>query len=196
MSAAHVTVTLAARAEFDARVDHLLQKTCEVARSLVGAHQAAMAMVVDGDWSGARKYFSLSDKYARYERFTAPVRGVGLHALVVAKNEPLRLTQAEVEAHPGWRGFSETARKHPPLRGLLAVPIVGEDGLNYGLLQASDKGDGGEFDADDERRLEQLADAAAVGLDALRKVLAMRLGQDAPAAAVPTSERFVVIEPA
>jgi hypothetical protein len=37
--------------EFDARVDHLLQTTCEVARALVGVHQAAMAMLVDADWT-------------------------------------------------------------------------------------------------------------------------------------------------
>jgi hypothetical protein len=40
----------------------------------------------------------------------------------------LRLTQVEIEAHPAWRGFAESAGKHLPLRGLLAVPIVGEDG--------------------------------------------------------------------
>src|SRR5262249_28618962 len=152
-----------------ARVDHLLQTTCEVARPLIGVHQAAMAMLIAGDWAHARKYFSLSDKYERWRAFTMPARGVGLHALVVAKNEALRLTQAEVEAHPAWRGYAQSAGKHPPLRGLLAVPIVGEDGLNYGLLQVSDRADGGDFEIEDERRLQCLAESAAVGLDALRK---------------------------
>ena len=78
----------------------------------------------------------------------------------------------------------------------MAVPIVGEDGLNYGLLQASDKADGGEFDADDERRLICLASAAAVGLDALRKVRALRLGEDVPAAPIEVDAAFVVIESA
>jgi GAF domain-containing protein len=123
-------------------------------------------------------------------------RGIGLHALVVAENEALRLTQDEVEARPAWRGYAESAGKHPPLRGLLAVPIVGEDGLNYGLLQASDKVDGGNFDADDERRLQCLADAAAVGLDALRKVMALRLGERAPVALIEPAARFVRIETA
>jgi GAF domain-containing protein len=124
----------AAREEFDARVDHLLQATCEVARALIGAHQAAMAMLVEGDWTHARKYFSLSDKYEQWKDFTMPARGVGLHALVVAENQSLRLTQDELEQHPAWLGYGESAGKHQPLRGLLAVPIVGEDGLNYGLL--------------------------------------------------------------
>jgi GAF domain-containing protein len=186
----------AAQAEFDARVDHLLQTTCEVARALIGAHQAAMAMILAGDWTKARKYFSLSEKYEEWKDFTMPARGVGLHALVVAENEALCLSQDDVERHPAWRGYADSAGKHQPLRGLLAVPIVGEDGLNYGLLQVSDKVDGGDFGADDERRLQCLADAAAVGLDALRKVFALRLGQTAPSTPLETAARFVVIEPA
>jgi GAF domain-containing protein len=182
--------------EFDCRVDHLLHTTCEVARALVGAHQAAMAMLVASDWTQARKYFSLSDKYEQWQDFAMPARGIGLHALVVRENEAICLTQNEVEHHPAWRSFAESAGKHPPLRGLLAVPIVGEDGLNYGLLQASDKVNGGDFDADDERRLQCLSDAAAVGLDALRKVRALRLGEPAPAAPVEAAPRFVVIESA
>jgi GAF domain-containing protein len=186
----------AAREEFDARVDHLLQATCEVARALIGAHQAAMAMLVEGDWTHARKYFSLSDKYEQWKDFTMPARGVGLHALVVAENQSLRLTQDELEQHPAWLGYGESAGKHQPLRGLLAVPIVGEDGLNYGLLQVSDKADGGDFDADDERHLQCLGVTAAVGLDALRKVLALRLGDPAPPTALRPAARFVVIETA
>jgi GAF domain-containing protein len=185
---------LVATEEFDLRVNRLLQTTCEVARALANAHQAAMAMIVGGDWSQARKYFSLSEKYEQWKDFTMPARGVGLHALVVAEHEALRLTQDEMEQHPAWLGYAESAGKHQPLRGLLAVPIVGEDGLNYGLLQASDKVDGTDFDAEDERRLQCLADSAAVGLDALRKVRALRLGEPAPPAPLEAAARFVVIE--
>ena len=182
--------------EFDARVDHLLQCSCEVARALTGSHQAAMAMIVGGDWTQARKYFSLSDKYAEWKDFRMPAQGIGLHALVVAENQAICLTEDEFEGHPEYRGFAESAGKHPPMRGLLAVPIVGEDGLNYGLLQVSDKVDGGDFGDEDERRLQCLADASAVGLDALRKVRALRLGEDPPAASVEPQANFVVIEPA
>lgn len=186
----------AATREFDVRVDHLLQCACETARALTDAHQAAMGMIVAGDWAQARKYFSLSDKYEQWKDFTMSARGIGLHALVVAENESLRLTQDEVERHPEYRAFAESAGKHPPMRGLLAVPIVGEDGLNYGLLQVSDKADGGDFDDEDERRLQHLSDVAAVGLDALRKVRSLRLGEPAPAATLESSPRFVVIESA
>lgn len=190
-----VAADAAAIDEFDVRVDHLLQTTCEVARALVGAHQAAMGLIVAGDWSQARKYFSLSDKYEQWKDFKMPAQGIGLHALVVAETEAICLSEDEVEHHPAWRGFAESAGKHPPLRGLLAVPIVGEDGLNYGLLQLSDKVDGGDFDEEDERRLACLASAAAVGLDALRKVRALRLGEPAPPAPLEAAASFVVIEP-
>jgi GAF domain-containing protein len=187
---------LAARAtaEFDVRVDELLQATCEVARAMIGAHQAAMALIVAGDWADARKYFSLSEKYAEWREFKMPARGIGLHALVVSRNEALCLTQEQVEQHPEWRGFAESAGTHPPLRGLLAVPILGEDGLNYGLLQLSDKADGGDFDEHDQARLRRLATAAAIGLDALRKVRALRLGEPAPAAPIESSATFIRVE--
>src|SRR6266496_1766681 len=166
--------------EFETHVDATLQLSCELARALTGAHQAAMSLIVKGDWRHARKYFSLSEEYAAFRGFTMPARGIGLHALVVAENTALRLTQAEVERHPAWRGYAEAAEAHPPLRGLLAVPMVGEDGLNYGLLQLSDKLDGSDFDGGDERHLQRLAELAALALDALAKVRKLRRGENVP----------------
>jgi GAF domain-containing protein len=181
-------------AEFESRVDATLQMTCELARALIGTHQAAMSLIVAGDWLHARKYFSLSDKYAAFRDFTMPARGVGLHALVVAENTALRLTQAEVERHPAWRGYAEAAETHPPLLGLLAVPIVGEDGLNYGLLQLSDKVDGSDFNEDDERHVKRLALLAALALDALARVRRLRRGEDVPFLEQNSLTTFVHIE--
>jgi GAF domain-containing protein len=180
--------------EFESRVDTTLQTTCEIARALIGAHQAAMSLIVAGDWAHARKYFSLSPKYDEWEDFTMPARGVGLHALVVAENETIRLTQEQVERHPAWRGYGESAGKHPPLRGLLAVPLIGEDGLNYGLLQLSDKYDGANFHEQDERRLTQLAQLAATALDALRKVRRLRNGEAVPFTPDQGRSSFVEVE--
>ncbi len=180
--------------EFENRVDATLQTSCELARALIPAHQAAMSLIVDGDWLHARKYFSLSDKYAAFREFTTPARGIGLHAVVVAENTALRLTQAAVESHPAWRGYAEAAGAHPPLRGLLAVPIVGEDGLNYGLLQLSDKVDGTDFDEDDERQLRRLAGLAALALDALARVRRLRGGEQVPILEREHLATFVHIE--
>ena len=134
-----ITDSSAATEEFDARVDHLLQTTCAVARALVVAHQAAMAMIVAGDWARARKYFSSWGPRRAHRR-----------------------------------------RRRAQLR----------------FLQVSDRVEGGDFDAEDERRLACLANGAAVGLDALRKVRALRLGEPAPPSPVEPAASFMVIEPA
>jgi GAF domain-containing protein len=159
---------LAPTTPFAAAVDATLHLTAEVARYLINTHQAAATLLVAGDWPHARKWFSLSPKYAAWFTYRAPAVGFGIHALVVRENESLRLTQEELEAHPAWRGFGREKGKHPPMRGWLAVPLVGQDGRNYGLLQVSDREDGADFTADDEARLTQLARLTALTLDSLR----------------------------
>jgi len=155
---------------FAAAVDRVLHLTAELARNLVGAHQGAATLLVSGDWAHARKWFSLSSKYANWYDYRAPAVGFGLHALVVSENIPLRLTQAELEAHPAWRGFGVEASKHPPMRGWLAIPLIGQDQHNYGLLQLSDKYNDAEFTQEDESHLMQLAQLTATTLDALRSI--------------------------
>lgn len=145
-----------------------LHLTAEIARNLVGAHQSAAALIVSADGKHARKWFSLSSKYANWDEYRAPAAGVGLHALVVNENRAIRLTQAEIEAHPAWKGFGSEAQNHPPMRGWLAVPLIGQDQHNYGLLQLSDKYNDEEFTEEDENHLEQLAQLTATTLDALR----------------------------
>ncbi len=155
---------------FAEAVDRTLQLTAEIARNLVGAHQSAAALLVGGDWKHARKWFSLSSKYAAWDEYRAPAAGVGLHALVVNENRAIRLTQAEVEAHPAWREFGTEAANHPPMRGWLAVPLIGQDKHNYGLLQLSDKYNDADFTEEDESHLEQLAQLTAMTLDTLRTI--------------------------
>lgn len=153
---------------FAREVDHVLRLTAELARNLVGAHQSAAALIVSGDWKHARKWFSLSSKYADWYEYRAPAVGFGLRALVVNENKPLRLTQTELLAHPAWKGFGTEAQRHPPMRGWLAVPLIGKDKHNYGLLQLSDKYNDADFTEDDEQHLMQLAQLTAAALDALR----------------------------
>ena len=63
-----------------------------------------------------------------------------------------------------------------------------------GLLQTSDKVEGGDFDEHDESRLECLARVSALGLDALRKVRALRSGDPAPASPMESLAGFVAVE--
>jgi GAF domain-containing protein len=157
-----------ADAELCSRIDAVLRRTCSLARVLTGAEQAALKLWVDGDPGKARKYFSLSDKYAEYRDFRVDPQGFGLHGMAIPAGEVVRLTQEEVVRHPLWQDFRPVADAHPPMRGWLATSVCGEDGRSYGLLQLSDKADGSDFSVEDEAHVRQLAELVGETLDALR----------------------------
>ena len=149
--------------------DGVLAQAAELARVVTSAHQGAATQMMGGDWSHARKYFSLSQKYAAWADYRTPAVGFGIHAYLGEVNQPMRLTQAELVAHPAWRNFGVESGRHPPMRGWLAVPLIGADGLNYGLIQVSDRYEG-DFIAEDEANLVRLAKLTAQALDALAMV--------------------------
>jgi PAS domain S-box-containing protein len=87
------------------------------------------------------------------------------------------MTQAELEAHPHWRGFGQHAATHPPMRGWLAAPLVTREGKNVGLIQLSDKYEG-EFNEDDEAILVQLARVGSVAIENARLYTALHESED------------------
>src|SRR5262245_4879076 len=169
--------------ELAARLDDLLHRTCSLARVLTGAEQAALSVDLDGDGKATRKFFNLSPRYERWRDFRVDPHGLGLHGMRLAPGQVVRLTQAEVEAHPEWGGFGELAGSHPPMRGWLATAVCGENGGAYGLLQLSDKSEGADFTADDEDSIRELAAFAGATLDALRAARRAR-GADPPGQAL------------
>ncbi|GBF06230.1 hypothetical protein DAERI_080021 [Deinococcus aerius] len=150
-----------------------LRVITEQARTLVGAHQAVVSLSVGDNWAQAINAVSLSDKYAAWREYEGTPDGSGIYALVCRLNAPLRLTQAELEAHPDYKGFGAHAGKHPPMRGWLAVPLVGRGGQNIGLIQLSDKFEG-DFTAEDESVLVQLAQLAAGSVENARAAQTVR----------------------
>jgi GAF domain-containing protein len=154
--------------ELAARLDDLLHRTCHLARALTGAEQAAFNVDLDGDGHAARKFFNLSARYERWRDYRVDPHGFGLHGLELVPGEVIRLTQAEVEAHPAWAGFGAQAADHPPMRGWLATAVCGANGRRYGLLQLSDKAGGDDFTAEDADRLGELAAFTGAALDAFR----------------------------
>jgi PAS domain S-box-containing protein len=151
---------LTLRVEAEASIDDFLQLVADRAREIVGAHQAVTTATKGPDWSQATTAVSLSGKYAPDRTYNLKPDGLGIYALVCETNRPVRLTQAALESHPRWREHGPDAGRHPPLRGWLAVPLVGRDNRNLGLLQLSEKVDG-EFSAEDEAILVQLAGLAS-----------------------------------
>jgi hypothetical protein len=120
-------------------------------------------------WAHARKYFSLSEKYADWADYRQPARGSGIHARAHKVDGPIRLTDKELRAHPEWRDFGEETGQHPPMRGWLAVPLIGSDGENYGFIQASDRLEG-DFTEQDEANLVRLATLTSLALHALAQL--------------------------
>lgn len=159
--------------EFAEAANRVLDSAVELIRVLIGAHQSAIAIIVQEDWSSIRKYFSLSEKYAAWADYKTPATGYGTHGWLLRHNQPVRMTQSELEAHPEWKGFGTEAGKHPPMNGWLAAPIVGRDGTNWGLLQLSDKYEG-EFTEADETYFIKFAELVSATLEALWDVRNLR----------------------
>jgi len=153
--------------------NRVLARAVELARVVVGAHQAAAAVLVDRDWSTIRKFFSLSEKYAAWRDYATPATGYGTHGWLLRQAGCVRLTQAELEAHPQWRNFGTEAAKHPPMRGWMAVPITDRAGTVWGLLQLSDRYEA-EFTAEDERHFTAFAALVSEALEALWDVRNLR----------------------
>ena len=131
-----------------------------VSRLRIGAHQAAISYVPDGDFKAAIHTHSFSEKYARYNSYDVMPTGEGIWGLLVENRAPVRMTEAELYSHPQFKHFSDLKNaqglEHPPMPGWLAVPVLRRDGGFIGVVQLSDKFDG-EFTQADEDQLVQLA---------------------------------------
>ena len=145
-------------------MDSISQTLTEEARSMLGAHQAVTSLTISENWAQAINAVSLSDKYAGYRAYSEKPDGSGIYIEVCRTNRPMRMTQQELEAHPAWKGFGKHAEDHPPMRGWLAVPLIGHGGKNLGLVQLTDKAQG-EFTEEDEAILVQLAAIASAGIE-------------------------------
>ena len=141
--------------------DATLQQITVEARRIVGAHLAATHRVSHSDRKVA---VSLSEKYERFAAFDIPPNGSGIYRRAIDAGQPLRLSASELTAHADWRGLSGYKADHPPLRGLLAVPITDRTGKSVGVIMLSDKDDG-EFTPEDEAILVQLAQIASVSIE-------------------------------
>ncbi|MCU1679056.1 MAG: hypothetical protein JWM93_3814 [Frankiales bacterium] len=152
----------------ESSVTDVLGAVNERARALIGARQAVTSLSVGDMTEQAITAVALSDDYAHWRTYEAAPTGSGIYMAVLRSSRPMRLTQAELEAHPRWRGFGDEAPHHPPMRGWLAVPLVGRTDKSLGLIQLSDKEDGSDFDQADEDALVQFARVAALTIERAR----------------------------
>lgn len=159
-------------------LDQAMAEIIDGARRVVDVHQAVVSLTMGKDWEQAINSVYLSDKYSEFSDYDVPPTGQGIYTLVCEHNRAMRMTQAQLEAHPRFRSFSDDNAIHPPMRGWLAAPLVGRDGSNLGLVQMSDKRDGTEFDEADEAVLVQLAQLAAVAVEQARTSDALRRSEN------------------
>jgi PAS domain S-box-containing protein len=144
-----------------------MQAIAEQARIVTTSHMALISLTTADSWAQTITAKSLSERYELWRDFDAPIDGSGIYHLVCRTNHPIRLTQDELAAHPDFRGYGAFAEQHPPLRGWLAVPLVGRDGRNVGLVQVSDR-DEGDYSLEDEQALTQLARMASIAIENVR----------------------------
>jgi two-component system cell cycle sensor histidine kinase/response regulator CckA len=142
----------------------LIQKMADDARAMIGAHQAILRIALDDAWSQVLSAVSFSDKYSIWKTHDVPTDGFGLEALLCPVVRPMRLTHAELLAHPVWKGVAAVPKNRPPLRGWLAVPLVNRLGRNFGMIELTDK-DNGDFDADDELQMIQIARITSLAVE-------------------------------
>lgn len=144
-------------------------------RKLIGAHQAVTSFTGSGELTHAMHTRSLSDKYALWRGTEVPCGSLCVE--VCRSNQPMKLTQAELEADDRWQRDLEERRKQLPMRGWLAAPLTGRNGRNgrnIGLIHLSEKYEG-EFSAEDEAILVQVALMASVALENARLVEDLRV---------------------
>lgn len=135
----------------------VLQRVVDHASRLLGARYGAVSVV---DEQGAIREFVTSGISPELRgRIGDPPRGKGLLGVVMRGGQRLRLR--DIQADLRSVGFPEG---HPPMRSLLAVPIICRSPFR-GNLYVADKEGAREFSAEDEGTLVRFADAAASAID-------------------------------
>ncbi len=147
-------------------VNSVIGVVTEEARNLIGAGQAATIMVLNPDHPQPINVVAGPGPDAPGP---ASLDGDGLRFFEVASrsNGPIRLTRDGIEADPRWRALGRLAGSGATPNGWLAAPLIGRNGKNMGLIQLSDRSQG-EFTADDEALLVQLAQLTAIAVENAR----------------------------
>jgi hypothetical protein len=81
--------------------DPVFVEAAELARVLARAHQGAATQLIGEGWAHARKYFSLSKKYATSADYVSRLKGSG-STVRAPRGEAIRLTDEELWAHLEW----------------------------------------------------------------------------------------------
>ena len=138
----------------------VLQRVVDRAAELVGARYGALLLL--GEGGGIERFITTGLTPEERTRLGPPPRGHGLLGVPLQEGRPLRL--GDLARDPRAHGFPPG---HPPMRALLAVPIVAR-GRVLGNLYLTEKADEVAFSADDEETLARFATQAALAIQNAR----------------------------
>ena len=141
-------------------LEGMTQELADQARGVIGAHQAAVSLAADGDWTHAMHALSVSAEHAPHQGQPPLMHGSDIYRRSANHTRPVCLTQAEVQAHPDWCRVGS----HATMRGWLAVPLTGRDGRHIGLLQLSSRYEG-DFTRQDEYVATEMAQLSCIAVE-------------------------------
>ncbi len=148
-----------------ATLEEKLETVCEHARSVVVAQHSAIAVALDGDWSRSRSAVSLAHGEEQWRDHYRQAPDSGPPGEVCQANRPVRLTASEVQASPHWSPAPAGRKQAPVPCAWMAVPLIGRDGNNVGLLQVA-RSEGASFSSEEQSLLVQLSQFAATAVAA------------------------------
>ena len=142
--------------------DRMLHVVANLARDILGAHQAVALAAAEQKWSESKTAVSLSPRYELEGERPVLRDREAVVSLLSWLRRPVRLTARDGARASEWLQFFESGR--PVELGWLAAPLTGRDGRNMGLLHLLEKVDG-QFTPEDEAILTQLAQMSSVAIE-------------------------------
>jgi PAS domain S-box-containing protein len=137
----------------------IFHEITEQARLIIGAQWAATHTLPYALWPSDPVIVCVSDEFRDHPASALTESSAVIYSHVVQLGRPLRLNGTDLSAYPELRDAAS-----PAVSGLLAVPITGPQGGTLGVLMLLGK-QNGEFTADDEAILIQLAQIASVSVE-------------------------------
>jgi two-component system, NarL family, sensor histidine kinase DevS len=156
-------------AELDLEV--VLNRVLDSARELTGARYAALGLLGNSRTELERFLTTGIDESERESIGTLP-RGRGVLGELIAHPEALRLE--DISEHPRSYGFPHG---HPPMSSFLGVPIM-IDGVPFGNLYLTEKGQDEQFTEADEEAVAMLSELAGFAIDHARRYTGTREHRD------------------
>ena len=144
----------------DVSLEHLLERIASTACEQASARYGALG-VLDED-GGLKQFITVGMTPEEIKRMAHPPVGKGLIGALMSTEDPIRV--AVIQEDPRSVGFP---RHHPHMISFLGVPIRAAD-VQIGQIYLTDKIDGPEFSADDERIIQMLAGYAAAAIQNAR----------------------------